>query len=742
MPAKTKNILLVGMTQNGKSSLVREILRYSGDTARADTVQVGDGNVSQTQHCSTYDVRVPRKQHYLRDIESKKPVEANEDIDPDEVEECEISSGSEYFRLRVIDTPGLGESRNSGAETAEEDRTFVDDEGNPVQWRLDGSNMKTADERHKISIIQALRSVGTINAVCLVIKNEPFSKDLQRMITSVQEIFRPVSPNAWGLDYHIVHTSVGKRQRFSNYCQIREREFRQVFVGMRSTHHFLDNKPHVDDAVSCHFAKTSLASLLFMVAQGRSFDVGNLRYLKTGAHMANDAQLCSGLRHLKHSYESDLQRLSSELSISERQRDAHESQLRFREKTLNDTCSRIRELDSSSPVQCGSKSETARTWSQTWSGLLIEVSSDYLIKKVEYEPGPNYFSDNSEGDYRVSAKLRSPSGVFTQTGTITVYTHRRIKETKTLERLKEQERTQRQAKETSESCFEKARDEVVALRNQISTLRAQLSTILRAESLTQGRFFPQEIKIQDLFYFTVNSCYAAAQGYTMKGQIPKSRLPKINVSNATCISEIQSQKTQRTSTLQTRKTILASLRHTLSQRTALAKTLLSMAENTALLHQAQKQRGEALDNSETPFTSTPNPASSFSSSSSTSAPSRKESTRLKTLANRATTALSHLQDSESAHLHAHALLLREASEQIGRSVQKLSAAAAHEARQIERLELWLVAAERVVEIVKGWEGLDLGAFVVVERAVGLRVRNPYLVLWLEVWEGLRAERGV
>ena len=53
-----KNIIFIGLTQNGKSSLVKQIHLYAKYTKTAEEVRIGGGNLSETQYCSTYQVKL------------------------------------------------------------------------------------------------------------------------------------------------------------------------------------------------------------------------------------------------------------------------------------------------------------------------------------------------------------------------------------------------------------------------------------------------------------------------------------------------------------------------------------------------------------------------------------------------------------------------------------------------------------------------------------------------------------
>jgi GTPase SAR1 family protein len=735
MAKRSRNVVLIGMTQNGKSSLIKEILKYGGKAEEAARVRVGDGNNSQTQECATYSVRVPTRRHFLRDIETKRTVEPTSDTDADTVEEYEAQLGG-FVDLQIIDTPGLGESRNSQSTIADEDNAFPGNDGKPVCWRLDNKNMKTADERHKIGIIQALWEVGEIHAVCFVIKRkESFTDDLQRMIQSVQDIFRSASTNPWALEYHIIHTSVSSKERLAGDTAGREREFRQVFVGMRSTHHFVDNRPDKEDPISCYFAKNALASLISTVTWGNDLSTRTLKYLKNGVHVATDTQLCNGLAILTKACESELSTARAEFRTEERRRDGYANLLESREATLAKTVSEIRMINGNTLVECGSYTKTATTWGECWNGLEICVVSvgRLPIKEVEYksDPSSGYFSDIEEGPFSVTAKIRSKSGLSSQTGTIILKTYRRLKEAKRLEGLNEVKKTQEQERDEAERKLETAQKTVFSLKVSISKLERILKELEQARKLTQGKTFDTSGTSHSLYYFTTSASFAAAKGYGMFLTVPKTRLPNMKLSDATCIAEIKAKAHQQADILQARKAMLSALRETLASRTTLAEVLHSMAEKISVRYEAQKAQRNAVESATVTIT----PYSVSSPAARRVYAGIKESARI------ASDIIYQTEDTACAYLRQNALTFVAAHEKIARSQKKLQVAVAFEEHQIRRLVLWLEAADEVVGMIKSKE-LSLGAFVVVERALGLQIANPYLVLCLEVWQTRMAEEKV
>src|SRR3979490_361807 len=76
-----KAVVLVGCTQNGKSSLIRTILRYGGYMKEAAAVEIGIGNKSTTKYVSSHKVAINIRRHEVNDEEGNAVPFVDEDTD-------------------------------------------------------------------------------------------------------------------------------------------------------------------------------------------------------------------------------------------------------------------------------------------------------------------------------------------------------------------------------------------------------------------------------------------------------------------------------------------------------------------------------------------------------------------------------------------------------------------------------------------------------------------------------------
>lgn len=212
--ANRRNVIFCGMTQNGKSSLIQQILQYAGEHDLARSVGIGHGNISETQTCSLYDVDIPLKSHRLRQIDGPEEAKGRngshvipgEDFDYDDAEEYklgqDVEDSGDMLALKLIDTPGLSDSGNTPSFT---------------------SSMRVVDERHKLRILLTLQQIEDVHAICFVVRRDTnFGGDFQALVKRMLSLLKfSVRSTAWNLQFHIIHTNIDVDDRSSGMCEIR-----------------------------------------------------------------------------------------------------------------------------------------------------------------------------------------------------------------------------------------------------------------------------------------------------------------------------------------------------------------------------------------------------------------------------------------------------------------------------------------------------------------------------------------
>ncbi|KAG0004758.1 hypothetical protein BGZ79_008210 [Entomortierella chlamydospora] len=183
----TYNILILGETQSGKSTLIQGIRRYVDPTCQIDTTTIGGGAFSHTQEVRTTEVTTNLPPYYV--FESSKedePVDYGDFIKMEKEDYEDAISRKKGYKLlqgvptgdqperkfKLIDTPGLNDTRNF-------------------------------DEIHVSSIFKALKDIQDVHLVLITISNHVISDGVKNAIKSYVNIL----PNFKGI-LAFVHTHV------------------------------------------------------------------------------------------------------------------------------------------------------------------------------------------------------------------------------------------------------------------------------------------------------------------------------------------------------------------------------------------------------------------------------------------------------------------------------------------------------------------------------------------------------
>ncbi|EPS35838.1 hypothetical protein H072_10728 [Dactylellina haptotyla CBS 200.50] len=190
----TVNILVIGPSQNGKSTFINKIREMSRPTEQKQAEE-GDGNSSCTTKCAEYVFDFPRTRYRLFDHKNDQYVHVAEEDEQTYFSElwrkktsdfCEIRRIEEnprYFNLRVIDTPGLDDSNRAIA--GQDDRNIAE-----VMGHL-----------HRMATTPGLPKY--ITALVLILNVEtPFSNHLQKIF----KYYQLCMPNLFG-GLAIINTS-------------------------------------------------------------------------------------------------------------------------------------------------------------------------------------------------------------------------------------------------------------------------------------------------------------------------------------------------------------------------------------------------------------------------------------------------------------------------------------------------------------------------------------------------------
>ncbi|KAK1750068.1 hypothetical protein QBC47DRAFT_418374 [Echria macrotheca] len=262
-PQKPINILILGETQNGKSTLIKQLGVYG--RKRDNNIGIGNGNLSCTTEVGVYPLMTKLRTYYLADRNGRRIKDANfsdlVDYTEDDalVAANEPDHGGKAFRFDLIDTPGLDDSSGNDMEIM-------------------------------ANIIARVSDIGYLNALVYVRSlDKPFSESFNRFY----EYLRRCMPNLFqGLI--IAHTRYtvdreDEAQRAGrNFRKDRRDAFRKATkCSDELSHIFMDNDPDPEMPFQVVQSYNSCHALLDLARSQRPIDVANNVYLLKAPTMIN-----------------------------------------------------------------------------------------------------------------------------------------------------------------------------------------------------------------------------------------------------------------------------------------------------------------------------------------------------------------------------------------------------------------------------------------------------------------------
>jgi hypothetical protein len=269
------NVLIVGETQQGKSTLIKQLSKYAGLSDL--NIAIGRGNGSCTKSVGFYSISTELQQYQLVNFTGNP-------LPPDlsYTQKCDLTNRTakvvpvedtraEKINFTIIDTPGLSDS----------------DSGN--------DDMDTM-----ASIIGRLGELHHINAVVYVRSiQEPFGQSFKDFFNYFQRSMPSLSN---GLI--IVHSnfSTFKVEEFlddeKNLAALRREAFKAA-TNLELSHFFMDNEPLESSPFAVCQSLNAVHRLLSQVSSQQASSVGDLNLLKTPKMTDLDAHVINVLNDLK-----------------------------------------------------------------------------------------------------------------------------------------------------------------------------------------------------------------------------------------------------------------------------------------------------------------------------------------------------------------------------------------------------------------------------------------------------------
>lgn len=521
----TRNVVFIGLTQNGKSTLIQALLSYAGVEKTPDGLKIGDGNSSQTKFSSGYKVQAALRTHAIRLKSAPDKIVSTPD---DSLKNRDIlvedKPTGQHVHLNLIDTPGLSDS----------DQT------------RDAVGMSSLDENHKLGILLALNKIPKLHAVCFVVaRHEAYGRSLQEHIQSLMRIFNQSFPsNLSKLDYHVIHTCIDMADRFPTDEESAPLETRaQLFddtikIGNTIKHHFIDSIPRRSNHVAVYYHNHVISELLGSFSRCLGTPTSALVYPREPWHVSNDQALLTALNIIRQQWQEEKDAAEDEAAYI-----AEGKQSDLILKTHYDSLiaghqKEMKIYDTSEDVYVGSCSETVETrwYESNMKWRTLELTSEYPISKYEKSCVNAEFDCERKRltSYRIclnTINYRAASG------TIQIYCQKRHYHADKISSLCNEIDDIKSARARIEQIITKKDEEarkhqkaVVLAQNHLDLI-SKVATKLRYlvdSSFDPSRIPPFPVKEfgDNLRYVTVNNLFATASAYSNMGfAVPKRFLP-------------------------------------------------------------------------------------------------------------------------------------------------------------------------------------------------------------------------
>jgi hypothetical protein len=280
-------VLVVGETQQGKSTMIRQFSRYAGIPDL--DIDIGVGNRSCTSDVGLYSFSTFLQSYRLED-QNRKPIQGK--------------SYDDLCRLTNRDAVLVREGVEEG--TVPTSFTFMDTPG------LDDSDGNDMDIM--AGIISRVSELRYINAIIYVRSVEkPFSASFRRFFQYIQQSMPAISQGI--LVIHTCFTTQKAAQYIrddTSYSKLRRDAFKAT-TNLDTLHFFMDNDPDPDEPFAVLQSLNEVYRLLLFLQAQKPLPTGEMKLLKTKSMCYMDGFILSALSSLKIKLEK---RYDSEIASS------------------------------------------------------------------------------------------------------------------------------------------------------------------------------------------------------------------------------------------------------------------------------------------------------------------------------------------------------------------------------------------------------------------------------------------
>ncbi|KAF3176085.1 hypothetical protein TWF225_008783 [Orbilia oligospora] len=289
------NVLIVGETQQGKSTLVKHIHTYAG--LPDPDIKIGSGNVSCTRFSQYYELDINLRSYHLEDTSGNK-IEISKDnyrkLCTYDNEDAKVAltapeSGISYrtIRFNILDTPGLDDSDGKDMDI------------------MAGILAKAGELSHIHAIVYVRNSSTNFGE-----SFKSFFGYLQRSMPSlarglviVHSSFTPMRVNS--------HIRQGK-----DWSEIRREGFKAA-TNLELAHFFMDNEPDTNSPLSMVLSLNETCALLSHIKEQPVHPASSFKLLKTPRMQQMDGFVINAVAEVRRVIKNKLEESSKSLTSNE-----------------------------------------------------------------------------------------------------------------------------------------------------------------------------------------------------------------------------------------------------------------------------------------------------------------------------------------------------------------------------------------------------------------------------------------
>jgi GTPase SAR1 family protein len=318
------NVLVLGQTQAGKSSLIKKLQQLSV-TKEHNSPRVGRSGRSVTTDVTMYPLKLPYTDWQLIEKSSGKQVKVPQDEDSilkrkglakrKDLTVDAVSSDPEYIYINLIDTPGLSDSEGRDAQHI--------------------CNVLEALDRNSKSGNSALKYISAIFLV--IMSTSPFSRNAKEIF----KYYEKCMPNLFR-GAAIINTNFTVAEWRSDYQQAKEEHGDSILPmantrlkrmqarcdaldndpdfknGCSSLHFFIDSNPAEEFPFEEYTARNQITDILRFVKYQPSMPIKEMWLCKTDDWLAVDAVLIDWLRTARQLFEDSEKNILGKASNGEK----------------------------------------------------------------------------------------------------------------------------------------------------------------------------------------------------------------------------------------------------------------------------------------------------------------------------------------------------------------------------------------------------------------------------------------